>query len=549
MDFYFSKTTVINDYEGIHILQDHIGTNYTSPWDDFGYIVKFKVHSVKDADKKSLGYIRLYVNNYNDTSKYLIESSTLITEDIYKINDTLNIDIAISLGLDLDYYKKIHTLYDKEETETILETLCDSGYFYSHFPTYSEWDGFSSTIMRGTASQAILKKGFQLALGRYETENQFSITLDKIAETFEPISFSFDNQRELGKTNINLLVGKNGVGKTHIIKYFSEVITGIAVNQEECPYFHKLIIVAYSPFENFYTKNQLFEQLEKKHNSKNKKGAKRKRLNINEYAYIGFRDDEGDFDIDFPNEFSIRSMLKILEYDRENSWFKEKTRLDTLLEILQLSIDFDSIAFMSKEGEQIEINNKLKLKEVLSRLDVKKGILFNKNGTTLQLSSGQNIYAYMLPAIMAEIEDESLIILDEPELYLHPQLEVGLMNMLKHLLKETSSYAILASHSSIIAREIDRKGVTVLRKTNGNTASDKPTIETYGQSLELVSKEIFDDNLITKPFENELKKYIDNPDSFDISIDDLSQHLGDQALSILFSASSDTDEIEIENID
>lgn len=58
---------------------------------------------------------------------------------------------------------------------------------------------------------------------------------------------------------------------------------------------------------------------------------------------------------------------------------------------------------------------------------------------------------------MSEIEEESLLILDEPELYLHPELEVNLINMIKNILNETNSYSIIATHSSIIAREVEKK--------------------------------------------------------------------------------------------
>ena len=36
----------------------------------------------------------------------------------------MNKDSAISLGLDLEYYKKIHSLYNETETSAILKNLC-----------------------------------------------------------------------------------------------------------------------------------------------------------------------------------------------------------------------------------------------------------------------------------------------------------------------------------------------------------------------------------------------------------------------------------------
>lgn len=53
MIFYFSETLNIEKFEGIHLLQDHIGTNFKGPWDDFDYIITFQVFHVSNQSKKN----------------------------------------------------------------------------------------------------------------------------------------------------------------------------------------------------------------------------------------------------------------------------------------------------------------------------------------------------------------------------------------------------------------------------------------------------------------------------------------------------------------
>src|SRR5690606_36222708 len=98
---------------------------------------------------------------------------------------------------------------------------------------------------------------------------------------------------------------------------------------------------------NFYCHNQSFNMLDERYSSnssKSKKSYKRKRMHINEYSYIGFKNEEGNFDLDYPAKRSIESLIKIIKYDQKNNWWKEeKTRFLILKETLKLCMDFDDI--------------------------------------------------------------------------------------------------------------------------------------------------------------------------------------------------------------
>jgi len=549
--FYSSSFTKVESYNGIHLLQDHRGTNHDGPWNDYGYVITFRVYYTFDDKMYNIGNIKVLVNGAVNTSKYFTEHGNLVENDIYHINELMNPDNLVSLATDIDFYIKLRKVLGKENVVEYLTLICDAGYNYNNFTIYKEWPGFDSSVFRNSsASQAILKKGYQIAIGNYAPEEIFNIKIDTLPETFEPIDFHFDNSRAISKTNVNLIIGRNGVGKTHILKHLIDLMTGIVDTEEQWPYFHKLIVAAYSPFEDFYTESLLLKKLEVKFNKKEasknspiRSGSRK--LKVNKYSYIGFRNKNDVFDLEWPKEHSSQSLIKVLRYDEENNWWNEKNRLNILIQTLRLTIDFDFICIKTKDSKLIKIENfeSIKAIKVDNEIDFKSGIIFVKNNVELSLSSGQMIYSYMLPALVAEIEDESLLVLDEPELYLHPSIEVGLINMIKHLLTETSSYAIIATHSAVLAREVAQNGINILRTTTSNmTQVSLPSFETYGESLDLIIGEAFEDYSIKKPYQSDLDLRISNYDTINEAISELGPDIGDEALCYIISK-SDSDKV------
>lgn len=274
MDYFYSETLNIENHNGIHFLQDHKGTNYSSPWDDFGYIITFKLFYVYEKQKRDIGLCKVLTKGYEDTSLYFQESSP--NEKTIKINSKLNnINKIVLLGQDLDFYKKINSIFPRNQVNDILEFICDAGFHFEKFSDYSTWEGFSGSFMRGSASEVILKKGYQIALGNYSPAKQFKIKISQLEDSFDEIEFCFDINKEIGKSNINVLIGKNGTGKSHILKKLSETITGVVESDEAHPFFHKLIVIAFSPFESFYTENEIFNLLEKKYSRNSEQNNKK----------------------------------------------------------------------------------------------------------------------------------------------------------------------------------------------------------------------------------------------------------------------------------
>lgn len=315
---------------------------------------------------------------------------------------------------------------------------------------------------------------------------------------------------------------------------------------ESWPFFHKVIVAAYSPFESFKTEielsnamaNQVTAQTDGSHESDltAKDEQERRRRLVNEYVYIGFRDPEGKFSLTWPKESSARALHRIVQYDADNEW-TDVSRFELLFDTLFHSIDFDAVQVFNSEGSPIVLSRATNVERLSlakrQEFNYAAGIEFLREGRPVPLSSGQTIYSYLLPNLVAEVDEESLLILDEPELYLHPSMEVGLLDMLKQLLAATKSNAIIATHSTILAREVERSAISVLRKVAGRTEVSKPNFETFGQTVEVIMGLAFDDYQTRKPYEDSIDEAVADCASPEEALEKLGPKVGDEALAYL----------------
>ncbi|MEO3715893.1 AAA family ATPase [Roseateles flavus] len=546
--FQFFFSTSLEDtlaLDGYHLLQDHVGGRYAHAWDDFDYIVTFQIQRVTKGKREFFGRTKVLIRGVKDTSKHFIANG-LPRGKSFEIGKLLHPDSAVSLAADLDYYQRLAKDL-QDSAEDFLRQICDASYFSDRYNIYSQWNGFDVSLLRGgSTALAIVNKGRYVAAGRYVPKSDFQFNVAGLTKDFEPIKFRFDKERKIGNTNVNLLIGRNGSGKSHVLRHVVDQVTGVLPCEDKQPYFHKVVVAAYSPFESFKTENQLSAALgEETRGDEALEKMSQRRLMVNKYAYIGFRDPGGSFSLDWPKESSAHALLKILAYDEESSW-RAMSRFELLFNTLKQSINFDFVALKDKGGQPILLSAAENFVQpsaasVVEKADVTRGIFFLKQGADTQqplpvlLSSGQTIYSYLLPNLVAEVEEESLVILDEPELYLHPAMEIGLINMVKTLLEVTKSNAIIATHSSILAREVERLGVVVLRREEERTTSTPPPVETFGQSVELIMGEVFDDYHVRKTYQKSLDAAAKPYASPQMALEGLAGSVGDEALAYLAS--------------
>lgn len=97
-----------------------------------------------------------------------------------------------------------------------------------------------------------------------------------------------------------------------------------------------------------------------------------------------------------------------------------------------------------------------------------------------------------LSALVAQIDEKTLIIIDEPESYLHPPLVSAYIRILSDILSQKNGVAIIATHSPVILQEIPKNCVWILERNHSKDLLIRhPKIETFGENISVIMDDIF----------------------------------------------------------
>lgn len=159
--------------------------------------------------------------------------------------------------------------------------------------------------------------------------------------------------------------------------------------------------------------------------------------------------------------------------------------------------------------------------------DFEQKLYFFDNTTLLFLSSGQQTFVDLVINLLSLIKNNTLVLVDEPENTLHPNLEIDYIKILNDILEEFDSFAIIATHSPLIVREVSTKYVNVIKldKATNEPSISNPSIGTFGGDIGTITNYVFDDILKDKKlhlnwFENEVSKY-NNFEEFEVKYRDI----------------------------
>ncbi|MEE1880739.1 AAA family ATPase [Pseudomonas soli] len=438
----------------------------------------------------------------------------------------------VSVPSDIEFYDALISKLGMQDAREVLVLIRDAGYLVNIVQEeaakkLTELENFSTSPLREAGARKSFYDGWKAFSGNSQSIKDFTLNLPgRGVEGVTAVRFRFNSDSL--PYDINVLIGPNGVGKSHTLKNLVAYWLGMdAGSQTQLnkskhqpfdihPNISRLILMSYSPFEDFVL---------------DLSGTKLKDKTA--YRYFGFRRGamsasgrrQSSISRNQPASDSVESMFKALAdddaYDFLSTW---TSKADTILDVLQPALNFQklvveidpkaelplflrSLVIDGSDGNKyIELTRAthpklLKLEEDLfSVINAKAGVVFLNGNEKLDLSSGQRLFVYMVINIVGQIKAESLIIVDEPELFLHPTFEVEFIALLKKVLTAFNSKAILATHSLAIAREIPANCMHVYRSGQHGLEIDHPPFETFGGNMQRISSYVFGDSKISKPF-------------------------------------------------
>lgn len=155
----------------------------------------------------------------------------------------------------------------------------------------------------------------------------------------------------------------------------------------------------------------------------------------------------------------------------------------------------------------LPFNENLSLKNFFEKLG--KGAFFNEadfskmslsrviNGRNYGLSSGEKVVlnvVFNMALTVLKKGGENLFIFDEPENHLHPNFISQLMSFINKILYPSNSYAVMATHSPFIVKNLLKDNIVVLKQRENRVCSERITFNTLGANVETISQFVFGNN-------------------------------------------------------
>ncbi len=152
-----------------------------------------------------------------------------------------------------------------------------------------------------------------------------------------------------------------------------------------------------------------------------------------------------------------------------------------------------------------------------------------------RLSSGHKIVLLTVAELVAKVEEKSLVLMDEPETHLHPPLLSSLVRCVSQLLARRNGLAIIATHSPVVLQEVPSSCVQILNRVGSSFSVEKPTIETFGENVGVLTSAVFGLEVLSSGFYNLLRNALVELENSDAVLQEFDHALGSEALAHLFT--------------
>jgi len=470
-------------------------------WDDYNYKTLFHVW-IEDEFRNhyEIGDVKI---------GYLSQTEMSRTEDAFGDSLSSFDESFFSVGQDVSYYENIYSLpqnirlsflkamQDVVHDSRILEKAKNSAVFeislLRHFKIETIENQFSLAL-RGEASLTEFNFGYQ----KPQSNNNAGISL-----SFTVIPNS------LPSTNIHVLIGRNGIGKTTLLNNMISRLTDRSENITSFgdfydlqsgtrtlnnAYFTNVVSVSFSAFDPFTPPSEVIE-----------KSAPVK------YSYIGLKD------INPADEVTSVS-------DDEDTWHSE----DYLVRPIARHQDMQDFAlvfinslnacltFQSKKARWISAITTLESDYNFAEMKLTQfalkppGKLRDEEAQKIfeKISSGHAVVLLTLTKLVERTEEKTLVIMDEPECHLHPPLLSAFIRAISNLLINRNGVAIIATHSPVILQEVPKNCVWKISRNQMSFSTERPEIETFAENVGTLTRDIFGLEVITSGFHQLLQQEV-----------------------------------------
>ncbi|MEW1761613.1 AAA family ATPase [Streptomyces cyaneofuscatus] len=124
------------------------------------------------------------------------------------------------------------------------------------------------------------------------------------------------------------------------------------------------------------------------------------------------------------------------------------------------------------------------------------------------LSSGHKALLLTMTRLVELVDERTLVVIDEPETHIHPPQIAAFVRALSNLLTDRNGLAIVATHSPVVLQEVPADCVWKLHRVGDRLVANRPTTETFGENVGVITHEIFGLEVKETGFHRELSRLV-----------------------------------------
>lgn len=438
-------------------------------WTDYEYHTWFCLfYFASETDRRMIGELKLMNSEQDNTMDALPE----------EFDEPLD-DSFCSLGIKTDYYIGLRQeLKNEQLIKEVQHYLCDCTFEPAIYDQHRDERIFNVSLMRDLSAMDALQEGQSLAMGiepdemysfsyTYHPKYDNSLYADwKVHIPYKPLKF----MRTLG------IIGINGVGKTQILSSFvTDLLNKKADNFKRIPHFKNIIVICSTPFDSYPEETQRTSEIM--------------------YRLCSLEQDK---------TLTLDGIKQNLNRIMKQPTVEHVSMLTVWVDLIREYVDsafVDHVVILKRDADGSEY--------------------YDINGDDLGsnvniLSSGQLHILSLVTYICANIHYRSLLFIDEPEVHLHPHITMEFMAMLSGLLSVFKSYAIIATHTPLVVREMAGKNVFLMQKMQDGIPQIAPVgFETLGEDVGTLYRNLFGYDEQSSYFKKMVDKLCDRGKSYE----------------------------------
>ncbi|TYC78782.1 ATP-binding protein [Novosphingobium sp. BW1] len=531
-------------------------------WDDYGNRTSFGTICRIGGEEVELGAIKLMVDGQDTTATYLDK----LRKDGWDGEFPIPKGDYISVPNEITFYEQLVAQIELDGAKRVAKVLRDASYLVNieedaRAIAQIDTSPFRKSLQRERGGVKSFLDGWKLFARQAMDVMDLGFQFRDVFGEVSTLELHFAAKGLLPR-DVNVLIGPNGSGKSQLLHQIVQDWLGDTDEERDTGFIEKpnlsqLVVVSYSPFEQFPV---------------DLRGVKKQDQDA--YRYFGFRGRStpqpgtkrlGGIRLthEAPKRNAATSLLDCLSDDkRYRSLPGWPQKLKTMERVLRTAFDFDFAAVtvetpkldpkryyldhdyvdqkiiedddLLNDRHLIAIDaasvNDLVIDTIREDLVASEGVTFVKDKRPIELSSGQKLFSFIVVNILGAIRRDSLILIDEPELFLHPTLEIRFIGMLKRILQHFNSKALMATHSVVTVREVPSDCVHVFERTDAGLVVKRPPFETFGGDIQRITSYVFGDNATSKPYEGWIREQLEELGDADALIAALGEELNEELI-------------------